>query len=273
MSAYEKDIFSIKNLIADGKLDLAISQLRTRLTLAESELAGDMIMLSGQYKKLRSDTRKRILSYDQEQLAHNRIANSILELLEEIAADPESHFKGFEQVSIDIQKAEEDREKIHQELDAETIGQSLSKVVRLKNHRKLEKEGLEVLYERLSGVKEKNLSVRGLWIDDFPDSIQYEKEILTSIGIHFDIAINSSEGFECIRQHAYELVISDILREGKPAGIPFLQKLIQQSIDIPFIFYIAELDRSKGVPPYAFGIASYPLDLIHLILDVLARKY
>jgi hypothetical protein len=38
------------------------------------------------------------------------------------------------------------------------------------------------------------------------------------------------------------------------------------------IFYVGEFDPGRGLPPFAFGLTNRPDELLHLILDVLARR-
>ena len=72
----------------------------------------------------------------------------------------------------------------------------------------------------------------------------------------------------------YELILSDIARNDiNDEGLRFHKKLIDESIYIPLVFYTGFVDKEKGVPPYAFGIADLPNELIHLVLDVIERKY
>jgi hypothetical protein len=46
----------------------------------------------------------------------------------------------------------------------------------------------------------------------------------------------------------------------------------QLTPDTPVVFYIGQADPHVYTPPGAFGIASDPEDLLHLILDVMERK-
>lgn len=113
-----------------------------------------------------------------------------------------------------------------------------------------------------------------LWVDDHPDYNVYERRILNSLGIFVDLAKTSAEGLSMLSQNKYDLVISDIKREGvgDVDGFQFLDKMIEDGYDHKVIYYIGNLDKKRGVPPYAFGITDRPDHLLHLIFDALERE-
>ena len=115
--------------------------------------------------------------------------------------------------------------------------------------------------------------VRVLWIDDTITSNKYELNILDSLGITSNFAHSSEEAREKLQQTQYDLVISDISRKDNPAeGVEFLAAYAPaHPAHPPFIFNIANFDKAKGTPPYAFGITNNPVDLFHLIMDILDR--
>ena len=81
-----------------------------------------------------------------------------------------------------------------------------------------------------------------------------------------------------LRQTHYDLVISDIAREGAAdEGLRFLSAMRRPdngrpTIFRPTIFYVGLYDAAKGIPPYAFGITNSPDELLHYVMDVLERE-
>ncbi len=73
----------------------------------------------------------------------------------------------------------------------------------------------------------------------------------------------------------FDVILSDIARgNDSTAGLTMLPELRKKNRHIPVIFYIGEIDTSKGVPGSAFGITNQPNELLHLALDALERtKY
>ncbi|TNE56034.1 MAG: response regulator [Bacteroidetes bacterium] len=246
----EQTILQIQDLLTNNEVEPALHKLRSIFSLAGSDLVNDAVLLSGQIKKLQSDVRKGILDYSQETLAHNRLLNATVSLLDELRQAPDK-FAAF--VATE------------QQLDIS---------VRQRGAELLSADIKDVLFERMAAVKEKNLDLRILWVDDSPSNNRYESRLLESIGLRTDYAESSTAARQLLETNNYTLILSDISRNGvSDEGFRFLRELIEQGIDLPTIFYTARVHRNRGVPPFAFGIAAMPNDLLHLVLDVLARKY
>jgi DNA-binding NtrC family response regulator len=111
-----------------------------------------------------------------------------------------------------------------------------------------------------------------LWVDDTPGNNIYERMVLKSMGIIVDIAITTNEALLMLSMSNYDAAISDMERYGNNnAGLQLLHKIEGQDLDTQVIFYTGRVDRDRGTPTRAFGITSYPDDLIHYVLDVLER--
>lgn len=233
--------------ISNNEIHLALNKMKSIFSIANSELLNDVILLQAQLKKLKSDVRKGIVKYQDQNFENNKITNSTLELIEELNNNPDD-FKKF----INVDK----------ELDKLTEKSNLVLPIKVK----------DALYERLSFIKEKGGKFNAIWIDDSPRNNYYESKILKLIGFEIAIAESSEDAFFLLMKNKYDLILSDVERNGnKYEGYEFHLKLIRQNIDIPLIFYTGFVDRSKGVPPYAFGIAYLPNELLHLVVDVIQR--
>lgn len=238
----------IRVCIMESEVEQAIKKLKNVLSLANSELVNDLILLSAQFKKLKSDIRKGIIDYSQQNISHNKIIDGLLSLVHEIEEEPEI-LKEYTGVDEKLNKASEERNLV------------LPMAVK------------DALYERLALIKEKNIQFKALWIDDNPMANVYETKILEQIHVQVEQATSSRQAYELVKNNSFDFLLSDIGREKKSReGIEFQKKLIEEGIDIPLIFYIARHDRSKGVPPYAFGIADLPNELLHIVADILQRK-
>lgn len=236
-------------LIAEGEIDQALKKLQGILSMGNSELVNDALLLSAQYKKLKSDIRKGILDYDQETVATNRIVDRLISLVDEMKEEQKA-WNQFTQMEHDMDQTMMER-----------------------NQTEMSEERKDTLFLRMSYMREKKISARALWIDDSAGN-QYECGVLESLGIAFDRAASSAEALALLEAKNYDLVVSDVERNGDSReGIRFLRDLPGHLKQIPFIFYVGRVDRSRGVPPWAFGIADNPGDLAHLALDVLERRY
>lgn len=115
-----------------------------------------------------------------------------------------------------------------------------------------------------------------LWIDDNPANNNLERRFLNSVGVLVDIATNSQEADALLSrdQSGYDLVISDIGRDVEVRnGIDYLDSLRSRGVDVPFVFYVGQVDPGKhGIPGGAFGLTDRPNELLNLSMDVLERQ-
>ena len=111
-----------------------------------------------------------------------------------------------------------------------------------------------------------------LWIDDSPDWIDWEKQVLEDLGVDVTVAQSTEEAIEILASRTFPLIVSDIAR-GKDsiAGLTSLSGIREAAPDTKVVFYVANLDEEKGTPPGSMGITNRPDELLHLVLDVLER--
>ena len=113
---------------------------------------------------------------------------------------------------------------------------------------------------------------RIIWVDDKPDGNLPERKMLRSLGIMIDLARSSSEGTEALGRADYDLVITNMNRDGSPtAGQDFLSEIRKTGHREPLVFYIMNYTPERGTPGDAIGITNRPDELVHLVLDGLER--
>jgi hypothetical protein len=109
-----------------------------------------------------------------------------------------------------------------------------------------------------------------LWVDDQPEGNLYERVALSELGAQIDLALSTSEALLFLQRKKYHAVISDMRRGAIPdEGLRMVQSMPAGTP--PVVFYILDMDRSRGTPPDTFGITNRPDELLHLLLDVLER--
>jgi CheY-like chemotaxis protein len=114
---------------------------------------------------------------------------------------------------------------------------------------------------------------RLLWIDDKPDGNTGEMELLRKLGITVDAAVASEEARQMLSKFHYDVIISDIDREGRSKeGLTFLESLIGTRLFRYTIFYVHHVDEDSPIPKGAFNITNQPDKLLHLIMDALERE-
>ncbi len=239
----------LKELVSNNNIEDALLKLQNIFSLTDSELVNDVVLLSARRKKLNSDIRKGVISYNEQNLERNQITNGILSLIDEVSNNPELILR-YNEVEERIQKDQLEKTNIP-----------------------MPDKVKDVLVQRLTTVKNKQLKIKGLWIDDTFPNPNYLK-LFSSTGVEFETANNSDLGLEMIKRNNYELIISDIARKGNPnEGLDFHKKLIKSGYRIPTIFFIGNFNPEFGTPPYAFGVTNLLSELIHYVLDIIERNY
>jgi CheY-like chemotaxis protein len=252
-------IEKLTQLIGDGDLNTALMQMSNLLSIAASDLKNDAVLLRGRLNKLKSDVRRGVVDAKDENIEYNKICVGTLDLLEMLQNDT-PQLEGF---LADMEDSASRNNKPESELDS---------VSQLKNAPATAQQK-DALFERMAFVKEKKLSLKALWIDDNTLSVSSEQRLIAALGVNFDFVKSSSEAESVLLNKPYDFVISDINRDNNAReGIDFIKKLaVTHQKRIPTIFYIIRKDDKYGVPPYAFGITNSPVELIHLVLDIIER--
>lgn len=108
------------------------------------------------------------------------------------------------------------------------------------------------------------------------NGVQILDNLKEDMGIKATVISSTQEAKSLlIEGHEFDYVISDIIRsQNTKAGVEFIEWLAntQPHFKRKIIYYIHELDLSRGVPPYAFGITDSPVELLHLIFDLSFRR-
>jgi CheY-like chemotaxis protein len=98
-------------------------------------------------------------------------------------------------------------------------------------------------FSKLGDLKEKAISIKILWVDDFPSNNKSIMDIYKNLGVQFDIAIDNESAYDLLKKNKYNLVISDMGRHSQNmAGIFLIKNINQMPINTkpPVIFYASE---------------------------------
>ena len=119
-----------------------------------------------------------------------------------------------------------------------------------------------------------------LWVDDKPSNDRNEARMLRSFGALITFACTTDEALTALQnaaeqQQPFHLILSDIARDipapDPEAGIKMLARLREEKIFLPVVFYIAHPKPGAPVPAGSLGVTNRPDQLLHLVLDALAR--
>lgn len=243
-----RELKNLYDYVEQDELRKALSDLKQIFSLAGSELFNDTIMILGQFSKLSSDVRKGILTSEEERVIHAKITQATLSLIQEIESFPEE-YQRFTTIDAEI-------EQVSQQRNRGLIPTAIK----------------GALFDRLTYLTEHNITCNILWIDNHPENNAQEIKLLRDIGLNIDLAETSELAFAMVQDSSYQFIVSDRSRGGnKTEGFDFHHMLLGKGIDLPFVFYVGTKERQNGVPPYAFGITDSPIELLHLIMDVVQR--
>ena len=105
------------------------------------------------------------------------------------------------------------------------------------------------------------------------------REPFADLGFTVDLGICGSEGASLLQRHQYDVVVSDIKWQECPPstpefadGVSFLAHAYKSGFAQPTVFYIENLHKERGTPAYAAGITNNWYEMLHFILDVVARQ-
>ncbi|TCO80782.1 CheY-like chemotaxis protein [Plasticicumulans lactativorans] len=114
-----------------------------------------------------------------------------------------------------------------------------------------------------------------LWVDDHPEYTLSERRMLHRLGLFIDPVTDTDAAIRRLAggSAGYDLILSDIARGDDPtAGLSMLRRLREDGISVPLVFYAGTPAPGKGTPPGAFGVATQPAELLHLVIDALERR-
>ena len=111
---------------------------------------------------------------------------------------------------------------------------------------------------------------RVLWVDDDPASVAHETTALQALGAEVVAVPSTERALGALAAAPFDVVVSDVARGDQPdAGLRLAAALHNHAA--PVVLYLLRLDRSLGVPPFAFGVTNRPDELFHLLMDALER--
>lgn len=87
-----------------------------------------------------------------------------------------------------------------------------------------------------------------LWVDDRPEGNAPLVELFRAAGMHIDLAPSTEEAVPLFRRRPYDVIISDLDREGDPqAGVKMLRILEQYNVSVPVLIYAGRFDPERGL--------------------------
>jgi CheY-like chemotaxis protein len=239
-----------ETLLLEARLDDCLGCLREVLSLSEAnEAHDDAFLLLAQYNKYASDERRGLLSHADADLTRNQLTHRTLGLIKHLRQHPDL-LAPFLATQAQFSAVKE------QKVFTDSPHWLPSSV-----------------QSRMARLKERRIDFAALWLDDSAMNQRIEAQLVRQLGVDVTVAGSTAEFRQALDTRSYPLHLSciDLDREPGINGITFHQQLVAENIDVPTIFYIGFAKRQKGVPPFAFGITNSPVELLHLVMDVVER--
>lgn len=244
-----------EDLLAEAQTGEALQILRETLALAEAtESHDDAFLLLARYNKLGSEERRGTISDEDAQLEYRRITAGALDLIRHLRDHPD------------------ELSTLH---DTQDHFQTLGKEKPVATG----PDGgfLPVnLQRRMGRVKELDVDLKATWLDDSAINQRVEAALIRQLGVDLTVVETTADFRQAIMEDGpFQLHLSCIDLDQEPPGVnglSFHRQLVAEGVDVPTIFYIGINKREKGTPPYAFGITHSPVELLHLVMDVVERN-
>jgi CheY-like chemotaxis protein len=113
---------------------------------------------------------------------------------------------------------------------------------------------------------------RLLLVNDVPKEMGYVVKLLQGLGVEVTVARSSAEGLGLLASGKFEVVVSDMERDGIPnEGLHFLKSMRSRAFYPLVIFTVGRFRPELGTPGYAFGITNRVDELLNLVFDAIER--
>jgi CheY-like chemotaxis protein len=113
---------------------------------------------------------------------------------------------------------------------------------------------------------------RILLVNDVPGEMSHVVSLLQSLELSVMTAISTEDAIVELHGSTFDVVISDMRRNGDDgAGLALLQSIRASRITTPVIFTVGRYQPERGVPGGAFGITNRVDELLNLVFDALER--
>jgi CheY-like chemotaxis protein len=134
------------------------------------------------------------------------------------------------------------------------------------------REGRDQIARRAARLAQLVAGARILIVNDVPGDMHHVADLLEGLSLVVDVATSSDSALARLVTQKYDVVISDIARDGVlDEGVRFLNRMRGSEIKCPTIFTVGRYEPGKGTPPYAFGITNRVDELLNLVFDALER--
>jgi len=124
------------------------------------------------------------------------------------------------------------------------------------------KEALDDLVNFLTRLNDKNKALSGkvLFIEDSPSQQAYISNVFSENGLEVTAYSTAEEAWEDYQQNNYDLVVTDIVLDGKSTGMAltnWIRRLDQEKGEVPILAMTGYDDVARRVELFNLGISDY----------------
>jgi CheY-like chemotaxis protein len=133
-------------------------------------------------------------------------------------------------------------------------------------------EGRDQIARRAARLEQLVGGARILLVNDVPRQMEHVIDLLQNLKIQVDIATSSDEAIARLGSERYDVVISDMARDGvDDEGLRLLKRMRTGGVSQRLIFTVGRYQPERGTPAFAFGITNRVDELLNLVFDALER--
>lgn len=123
----------------------------------------------------------------------------------------------------------------------------------------------------------RRLEKRILWVDDHPSNNDHERRALEPLGVEVVQVRDSEDALSKLSRYPYDMVITDLDREGNPrAGLDFVKAMRQKGLDLPVAVYTSpsalQAFGAEARQVGAQAVTASPSELVDSVLGGLASE-
>ncbi|HUD87159.1 MAG TPA: response regulator [Xanthobacteraceae bacterium] len=118
-------------------------------------------------------------------------------------------------------------------------------------------------------AKDKSRSTRILWVDDHPESNDFERQAFETLGLTFTLALSTDQALKLAKDDDFAAIIFDMGRkDGPQEGYVLLDTLRKQGNKTPFFIYASSnspAHKREAANRGAQGSTNNPQELVQMV--------
>lgn len=115
-----------------------------------------------------------------------------------------------------------------------------------------------------------------LWVDDHPEWNETLVRLFRTAGITVETALSTDDAMRAFQRRSFDLVITDMRREGEPdgdtAGTKLLDRMVASGIPTPAVILSSNPNAHTALHPRAITTTNVPEKLIDIVVEFVGDR-